>query len=352
MSDLDTRTAPRRRFWLIVGSALILAFAVLSVVAVVRGSWTGEHVDGSGTSTATPAATAPLPEAQAPYSRIDDVTLTVPEEARFATGSFWGQPGEIYLVTMDLQSMKPEGSGGRSMYLGVTLSCSPQAGGPGISVGGTQNMLTGETTGYANQGLVTVPEGGAIDCSIKVSAPYGDVASNGTTFAIDATWRAESVDGEAVAADEEQLPRTLAAEDDGAVVLTAQLPLAPGDRTVRGLASLHLTTCTGVNGSREDGRAWCTERSLDESGSTVQVELRTDVLDADGEVCETLGTETTQPDSIDIYRHHRLLSLDVAEEVPAQRCGPTVRVTARVFNDGPAPLVVHRSNSSLVVVGL
>lgn len=278
----------------------------------------------------------------------DRVTLTVPTETRFAPDTFWAEADATYLVTMDLENMKPEGSGGRSMYLGVTLSCSPQAGGPGISVGGTQNMLTGEMTTYRNQRIISVPEDGAIDCSIKASAPYDDVASNGTTFQVDASWRAGPVSGEARASSEEGLPRTVTAGTEEAV-MAVDLPLdQEGGDALRVLTTLHLTTCTIVNGSREDDRAWCSEGDLDEEGSTVSVTQRAELVDADGVVCEALETETTAPDHIDLYRHHRLVSLELVGTVPEAPCGSTVRLTVGVHNDGPAPVVVHRSNSSLI----
>ena len=119
---------------------------------------------------------------------------------------------------------------------------------------------------------------------------------------------------------------------------------------MRALTSLHLTTCTIVNGSREDGRAWCAKDELDEAGSTVNAEMRAELVDAGGAVCGDLGTAATGPDHIDLYRHHRLLSLELTEVLPESPCGETVRVTVNVHNHGPAPLVVHRSNSSLAVV--
>ncbi|MGP9539873.1 hypothetical protein ACT3SP_17925 [Brachybacterium sp. AOP43-C2-M15] len=347
MPETGPGSAGSRRTWLAGGAALLVALAVIIGIAVVRGGGDG---DPSATSPSS-AAPSPPPFPAAPVSHADVATLTVPEETRFAQSTFWAEAGTTYAVTMDLRSTKPEGSGGRSMYLGVTLSCSPQAGGPGISVGGTQNMLTGEETEYRNQGLISVPEDGPIDCSIKASAPYDDVASDGTTFAIDGTWRAEQAEDGATEAPEDGLPRNLAddAVDD---VLLAEVPLEElGEGELRALASLHLTTCTIVNGSREDDRAWCSKDDLDEAGSTASVELRAELVDAGGEVCEVLGEETTEPDYIDLYRHHRLLSLELVETVPGTPCGDTVRVSASVHNDGPAPLVVHRSNSSLVVVG-
>lgn len=334
--------ATRRRGRRVLVAALVIA-ALLAALVIV--SVLGRE---SSLPQEAPSATATAPPyTPAPYSVTDSTSLTVPEETRFARGTFWAEAGTTYLVTMDLSSTKPEGSGGRSMYLGVTLSCSPQAGGRGISAGGTQNMLTGQGTAYANQGLITVPEDGAIDCSIKASAPYDDVASNGATFTIDATWEATPVHGEAVEASVDQLPRTVdagASED----VFVTELPLGGAADDVQVLASAHLTTCTGVNGSREDGRAWCTMDALDERGSTVEVSVHAELVDASGAVCAELSGAATKPDHIDLYRHHRLLSLDHVSALPSDRCGDLVRISLTVRNQGPAPVVVHQQNSTLV----
>ena len=346
---MPEETSPRsssRRPLLLAGLGLLLVLAVIVAVVTLRGG--GEDTPTAPTPTPTTAAPTPPPFPEAPASVSGHATLTVPEEPRFAEGTFWARAGQEYLVTVDVTSEKPEGSDGNAMYLGVTLSCSPQAGGPGITAGGTQNMLTGEETTYRNQGLVTVAEDGPVDCSIKLSAPYDDVASNGTTFDVDGTWRATAAGADARQASTDSLPRTV---DPGPAqaVLSTEAPVEAG-ADLRALTSLHLTTCTIVNGSREDGRAWCDESDLDEAGSTVQLTATAQLLDPSGEVCQKLDTATTKPDHIDEYRHHRLIPVELEVAVPQKPCGTTVRVSVAVTNDGPAPLVVHRSNSSLVVV--
>lgn len=142
------------------------------------------------------------------------------------------------------------------------------------------------------------------------------------------SWHAEPVHGRALA-EEEGLPRTLADGSDEAV-LVAQMPLGDADDEVRALASLHLTTCTIANGSRKDGRAWCAEGAPDEEGSITSARIRADLLDTDGAVCDVLGAETTARDRIDLYRHHRLLSLELVEDISENPCGSAVRVSARV----------------------
>lgn len=339
----DRTGRPTRRTLARILVVVLAVAAVIAAIALVRG---GLGSDERPTS----VPTTPPPYPEAPMTRLDSASLTVPADTRFAQETFWARAGETYLVTFEAGGTKPEESGGRSMYLGITFSCSPQVGGPGINVGGTQNVLTGETLEYVNQGLISVPEDGAIDCSIRANAPYNDVASAGATVPLTGSWHAERVTGEAASASTDDLPMTIPAGEK-ATVLTEDLQLDENlGGKLQAMAALHLTACTVVNGSREDGRAWCAEDDLDETGSTATMDLTAQLLDEHGEVCEDLGAVSTDPDHIDLYRHHRLLSLDLTEELPTDLCGTTLRVTTAVQNDGPAPLVVHRSNSSLVGV--
>ncbi|MFC0675721.1 hypothetical protein [Brachybacterium hainanense] len=330
------------------GSVLLLVALLVIAAAAIRGADGEAGEESAGEATAAASLTPAHPVA--PVSVIDRGTLTVPQETRIARGTFWARGGETYLVTMGLTSTKPADSAGRSMYLGVTLSCSPRSGGRGISIGGTQNLLTGAESGYRNQGLIRVPEDGAVDCSIKASAPYDDVASAGTTFGIDGTWGVEAVGDPSVQAPTDVLPRTLPAGAEE-TVLVVDLPAGPGGAAdVRALTSLHLTTCTGLGGSREAGRVWCSPDGVDPAGSTTGLLLRADLVGEDGAVCAALGEIGTPPEHIDLYRHHRLLSLELDALVPEEPCGARIRVGVEVQNRGPAPLVVHAANSSLVVV--
>lgn len=329
----------------------LLALALVGVLAVVALERRDGDVPEAAPTTRTTATETPPPVPEPPVSTIDRTTLTVPEEARIAEHTFWGRAGESYLVTLDVVSEKPADSEGWAMYLGVLVSCAPEAGGASDYRGGTQNLRTGERTTYRNQLLVTPSADGAITCDVKLSAPYDDVASAGTAFPVEASWRADPVDGSAAEAATDSLPRTLApgAED---TVLTAAVDLtAEDDDALRGLTTLHLTTCTVVNGSREEGQAWCREGALDEAGSTATLTARLELLAADGTVCEELAATTTDPDHIDLLRHHRLLSADLEAILPAEPCGTSARLRVDLRNDGPAPLVVHRANSSALLVG-
>ena len=46
-----------------------------------------------------------------------------------------------------------------------------------------------------------------------------------------------------------------------------------------------------------------------------------------------------------------MLFADLESILPAEPCGTTARLRVDLRNDGPAPLVVHRANSSALLVG-
>src|SRR5699024_12112915 len=164
-------------------------------------------------------------------------------------------------------------------------------------------------------------------------------------FTVWATWFAARVACAAVAPTDQLLPTVIATGEDEEI-LTVDLAVESPGVELDALSSLHLTTCTIVNGSREDDKAWCDEDDLDEAGSTTTLRGRMDLIDADGAVCDEIADEELPADHIDLYRHHRLLSVMLEATAPEQPCGQTVRVAISVQNDGPAPLVVHRSNST------
>lgn len=337
-------TVGRRRLWVAGGAVLVVLTLVVALGLLQQGP------EGDSVVTSSPSPTESLPP-QDPVEQSGTASMTVPEETRFAGGEFPARAGSTYLVTFELGSEKPEGSGGESMYLGVTLGCSPEAGGPGASIGGTQNILTGEPSSYTNQFLFTAEVDGQVECSFKASAPYDDVASVDTTFDLVGTWRAEPVVGAAFEAPAaKRLPMTIPAGGQKAA-FTHSIPLEDliGDG-LRVLTSLHVTTCTGINGSREGGRAWCSEGDLDEKGSTAAMETRIELLAPDGEVCDVIATQKSPAVHVSVYRHHYLMSQELEAHIPADPCSDAALVTVLADNGGPAPLVVHESNSSLVVV--
>lgn len=110
-----------------------------------------------------------------------------------------------------------------------------------------------------------------------------------------------------------------------------------------------MTTCTGINGSTENGRTWYATDDVNETGSSLDIATRVDVIGADGSVCASLAADAQSID-IDKWRHHQLIPLELAVDVPGSLCGDSLRVSVVGENRGPASLVVHESSSSLITV--
>src|SRR5699024_105962 len=235
-------------------------------------------------------------------------------------------------------------------YLAISLNCVSIDGDDGGSVGGTENLLPEEPVTYVNQMLLEPPSDGVYSCNISASNPYEHVAALGTTVDLVASWEVTVLEGPAAEAPaEDRLPMTVTA-GARSVAFEDEVPVDDfPERDLDILSSLHVTTCTGVNGSREAGRAWCGMGDIDENGSDFDIEIHLDVIGADGAVCD--GVEVwTRSVVLERDRHHQLISADETIEVPEDPCGDSLKVRVVIENRGPASLVVHGSNSSLVTV--
>lgn len=328
---------------------------VLVLVAVV-GSWWRDGGDvpspssasGSAEHSASPArASAPVP----PFSVVDEASLTVPDEFRAASGDVYLDAGGSYLASFEVSTVKPLDQPGLAMYLGVTFSCRGSDSGESTWIGGTENLLPGEPVTYRNQLLLHPATSEVMSCSVRANAPYDDVASDGATVELDISWSMRAVSPSAASApSEHRLPMTIA-PGQREFVFTEMIPLDHlPHHEVQLLTSLHVTTCTGVNGSREGGRTWCAAEDIDEAGSDFDVELRVDVLDEAGKRCGSAGEETAQV-NLPLERHHQLVSRNVSFGIGGALCGAMLRAGVVVENRGPASLVVHESNSSMVTIG-
>lgn len=342
----NPRRGAQRRWWA-MGAVVLLVVALMAVVVGREDHGGPSSPPVSGGAESEPSPTHP-PALLTPYTRVDDVSLTLPQELRAAHGTFFLEGGKSYVATFAVSTVKPPEEPGLGMYLGVTFSCAGEDGGGSKWIGGTENLLRGDPVTYRNQLLLTPETDQVVSCSVRANAPYDDVAAAGATVDLDIQWQVAEAAGQAVSTPpEERLP--MAVDHEGrAFAFTEQIDAQDRDvHKVSMLSSLHLTTCTVVNGSREDGRTWCAKDDLDEKGSTFDAELRVDVLDARGAVCATVGKETVT-ETLPLERHHQLLSLAAEFTVPDDLCGTALRASVVVDNRGPASLVVHGANSSLI----
>lgn len=337
-----------RRWWISAGAAIL----ALLLVAVILARWDGDDPSHPGqtpvvTNESTPAPTLP-PAPTTPYSVVDEARLTLPQELRAAHGTFFLEGGKSYVASFAVSTVKPPEEPGLGMYLGVTFSCAGADGSGSEWIGGTENLLRGEPVTYRNQLLLTPETDQVVSCSVRANAPYDDVAAAGAKIDLDIQWRVAEAEGQATSTrPEKRLPMTVD-RDARAFAFTEQIEVRErGVQKVSMLSSLHLTTCTIVNGSREDGRTWCANDDLDEKGSTFDVEMRVDVLDGNGEACAAIGKKTVT-ETLPLERHHQLLPLAAEFTIPEKLCGSTLRASVVVDNQGPASLVVHSSNSSLI----
>ena len=287
---------------------------------------------------------------EAPLTVEQSVSLTVPDNVRTETHSFYVQAGRSYLLSFTVSTVKPRGTPGTAMYLGISLGCTGGGDREVRSVSGTQNILDDEPVRLSNQFLMTATQSGQRSCNVQVSSPNESAAAVGATVDVDVKWEQTPVgeDAQALAAGD-RLPAVVQAGERRAA-FRGTIDIANArNKELWLISTLHLTTCTIVNGSREGGEPMCIESEIDSEGSSVDVDLRANVLDENGGRCDSLEVFE---DSLHIDRktHHQLLSLSRKEHLPAELCGETLEFVLAVDNGGPAPLVVHGGSSSFIFV--
>ncbi|MEE1650735.1 hypothetical protein V1260_08005 [Brachybacterium sp. J144] len=358
MPEAESRRHIRRTRWVVVALAGLFALVLLAVL-VLDGRVT-THPEPAPTADSTrptspdpsdagSASASPGPSV-APFSAVQRLSMTFPEKQRTDRTSFAVEEGETYLLQFDVDAEKPAGSPGYGFMLGLTLQCTDQDGRGVATLSGTQNLLTGEPVTLSNQLVMTPARDGVITCSMLANAPDADLAAQGTGFAVDVTWKVTEPVGLALPAQPaESLPVVIPASSSQ-VLLTRDVAVEElAQRRLDVLTSLQLTTCTGPGGSTEDGTQWCTEDVIDPTGSHFRFEVRYDVIGADGQVCGTIDSGR-RTEYLDIYRHHQLYHVAKSVAVPTELCGPTIRTSINLRNDGPAGLLVHRAGTSMVTM--
>lgn len=358
MPEVESRRHVRRSRWFVAGCAVMIA-ALLVLVLVLDGRFsptsperptaasptaaTREPSDGGGSS----AGDAP---AVVPFSSVQKLSMTFPDRQSTDKASFAVEAGEDYLVSFDVNTEKPAGSDGVGFMLGVRLSCTDESGEVVGQVGGTENLNTGKPVTLSNQFLFSAGRDGIVTCVMLANAPNAEVAAKGTQFGVDVTWKVVQPVGVAVAATPlYPLPLVIPARSTKQL-LSRDIPVSSlTQRHLDVLTSLQLTTCTNTGGSTEDGTQWCAEGVIDPTGSHFRFEVRYDVIDADGSVCGTIDSGR-RSEYLDTYRHHQLYHVGKSVKIPADLCGDTIRTSVNLRNEGPAGLLVHRQNTSMVTM--
>lgn len=274
--------------------------------------------------------------------------LTVPETVRMESHEFTAYAGATYLLEFEVSTAKPEGSPGTAMYFGVNLACGGEAGGTTRSIGGTQNLVTGESVTLSNQFLLRSGDTELQSCRMVLSSPNEDAAARGTTVEVDVRWSVTAVAEDARELDTKKRLPLVVDPGESKTVFRETVP-EPEGKALQLIGTLHLTTCTMVNGSTEGGEALCDEESVNSNGSSFGVQTRARLLGQDGEACDDVEMPLEEA-HVGRHVHHQLLRLEQRVDIPESSCGNSVELLVVVENQGPAPLVVHGKSSSYIAV--
>lgn len=357
MPEFENRRHIRRSHWA-VGSIAVALVGLLVVVLMLDGRYSSppeekstppttsapSPSDGGGTRNPTPGP------ATVPFSSVQKLKMIFPEKQSTDEASFMVEASETYLLNFDVVAEKPADSEGYGFMLGLSLRCTDQDGRPVATIGGTENLLTGQPVTFFNQTTLTPERDGVFTCSMLANAPEAPLAAKGTRFTVDVTWKVTQPVGLALPAlHQVDLPVVIPSKSSQPL-LARDVPVASlTQRRLDVLVSLQLTTCTGPGGSTEDGTQWCTEENIDPTGSHYRFEVRFDVIGADGTVCGSIDSGRRQ-EYLDTYRHHQLYHVAKSVTVPSTLCGDRIRTSVNVTNQGPAGLLVHRAGTSMVTL--
>lgn len=252
-----------------------------------------------------------------------------------------------YLVELSIHAEKPEDSPGRATYFGYNLICRLGNGDSRtISVGGTQNLVNGKAVTVGATALLPGADDSEYSCHALVANEYDGIASTGSKVPFTAVWTVTPVleASEWVNVDE-KLPAVV---EPGETfdLYSGQIPIQGGSQEqLTVIVNAHSTTCTTVSGSREDGHAWCDEETLDDEGSEAELLVG---LERAGD-STSCSSEVRHAAQIDGLVHHYVASV-VHELATDPRCDGAVRLRVSVRNEGPAPLVLHRQNTEILIV--
>lgn len=331
--------SPRRR---LLRRTIIIAVTALCLVAVLVLAWLRPwSSDDAG---------PPPSEDDASIESSDSGSFEVP-------GGFESEPlrvsaesGERRWLDLSMDAYLEPGVASAA-YVAIHLGCTDSTGAQALSVSGTQNIRQDEHTTINMVGLFEANHAGSAMCRVKVNAPNAEVAASGNTIDIESrlVMGGQPVQGEE-ASPRASLPLVIA-PGDSTVLFEDALASAEGQHRFRAAASMHLTTCTIQNGSKDSsgGGFQCDASTLDRNGSQVEAVLSQEMVASDGYQCGS-SQEQTLNHLIDHHQHHYIFTISGEYEEP-QGCHGTPRYTITLKNEGPAPVVVH-SNSTRAYAGV
>lgn len=280
--------------------------------------------------------------------------VTLPADERVGSVEFEAEEGSRMVVSLDVDAMLDASTAElRGAYTVVGVTCTGlEDSSSSDSMSGTQNLLYQEATTLRTQFVYTAQSEGAQRCNASFRVPNWDPDFGDATADVDSRLTVtEAQDGVI----EEAVPTSqspIVPDAEGAVTsIDETVEIDQELEWLEFVSTAHLTTCTIENGSRDQtDENLCTPDMLDERGSTVDVTSSVEVLD-DGEVCRRFEVKDISA-HISHQVHHKLLGASpVRIQLPDGLCGSSIRMVQTIDNEGPAPVVVHRGSSNIVVSG-
>lgn len=326
------KQAPDRKPLLVV-AALLAAIALIALaVSITSTRPSGDEESRETVQSETGTLSQHLP--------ADEIVQSI---------DFQASSGDMRLITFNAEVLFDVHEGDLSaVYVVVGISCTPLTGNTETSsVSATENLLHNDERNIGVNFLYTASRDGGQRCNARFRTPNWnpDKASSSidmsTTLEVSPTGHRVSS-----AAAQAEDPIIIKAGED-VEILRGSLPLARHPGEVLSAATVHATSCTITNGSKDGTHHnLCTQDMVNRAGSEVTVEATAWGLE-NGNVC---ATQSIIREKIEVgYRmHHVLFSTEshVVVHEPS-RCGDSMGYSVTVKNQGPAPLLVHRGTSSM-----
>lgn len=339
-TDQPPRRSRRGALW---AASAVLIVAVVLAVLYATGVFTDQPTDDKTHGPSGPAV----------HTDENSQSMELPGEERVASVEFGADSGSTAVVTFDTDATLDSSLGDqRAAYTVTGVSCASVDDEDGsTSQTGTENLENEQSRELTVRLVYQVQTSGTQRCNATVRVPNWDAGGGArASMDLDSTLSVDQ-DPSAVQAavqPEAQEP-IIVGRDDKDIVIDQTLDIPASDSDLQVSATSHVTTCTIENGSKDQtDQNLCTPDILDERGSTVTVHSYADVL-SDGKMCERVEIQDEKV-HIDNTVHHKLLGTapDSVGELK-NPCGDQIRLVQTVENSGPAPVVVHRKSSNMVL---
>lgn len=277
--------------------------------------------------------------------------LVVPGATKQASVlTFDADKGETFPLFSETEAVLDTSPGGaRSAFAKITLRCSGGTESSSDEVFGTENIHSRQPRTFHLSMTYTARTSGLQECAVIVDVPSYPTGHGAATLHLASTIRSTSAPtpNASMASQNDQQPIVIKPGE----TRTISSPITRVPTEAQGVLagqSVHLTTCTIENGSQDLTSAnLCTPGSINRGGSTVTMTVTLDEVDK-GTVCRRHDiADETLP--IDYDTHHALASFGSTDGSISMTCGTSARLSTKIYNLGPAPLIVHRRSTVSVI---